>query len=463
MPLYKVVNAAIVDSYEDIGKVQQLYSHWAARGYKKLNNETLHSGIRRVLLKINHSTNTATLPVDFKGERFVGIINEYGQKVPFKPAANLVNDKSIEDIDCVDKCEKCNQDKSICSELTVTEDTVLVTINDAVYEQTIIKKLYPDGSYYLETKIPVWDYDSEAVTYVINKEYITSIDLKPCGCIDNTESNVEKLKCYCYDIYCKYYTQCCAPDIDMGVYRIFEEVGVVQLSKDIPYDKLYLEYDGFLPKKNGQYQIPEVAFETLVEWVKFKAVDGKKNISTTEKQWRFERYKLERSNMEKVRLKIPLSLIINAATLIPKFDVGYAFDLMHTCPTGTTIRQSVSAISQTVTTETGSSSSSSSSSSTDDCGNAAPAVCPCPSKGLVPFTLAVISSNAQGVPQPDSTTYQNNALIGAIGLDTIVVNNANETEIKGDFTFDSVTGTINRSPNIWFAGDVLVAKFSKFI
>lgn len=47
-------------------------------------------------------------------------------------------------------------------------------------------------------------------------------------------------------------------------------------------------------------------------------------------------------------------------------------------------------------------------------------------------------------------TYQNAALIGATGVEVIVVNNGNETE-GVDFTFNSGTGTVTRN-NAWYAG-----------
>ncbi len=311
VPLYKAVAAAIVDSFEDIGRVQQMYSHWAARKLKELNRQVLKTGRRNAILTVNRSTNTATLPSDCGGEILVWVIVD-GKKIRLKLRNDLVDTKNVNEIPCVDKCEKCNQDKGICNDLTITEETVLVTINDTVQEQTIIKKLYPDGSYYLETRIPIWDITSETIIYTTTKQFIAALDLKPCGCIDDTPENIETIKSCCYDVYCQYYAPCDNSCIEnYGGFKIFDETGLIQFDRVGKFTKVYIEYDGFMPKKNGQYQIPEVAFETIVEWIKFRNVDGKRSSPNVDKKWRFDMYSIARGNMEKEIGRISLSQIFN--------------------------------------------------------------------------------------------------------------------------------------------------------
>lgn len=446
VPLMRVVSAAILDSKEDIGKTQELYLHWASRGLKKLNREVLKMGKQKVTLVVNRSTNTATLPPDFHEESFIGVmVND--KKIPLKLRPDLVDTKNIQDIPCEDSCPRCKQDKAICEDLTVTEDIVLVTVNGIVAQQTVIKKLYPNGNYYLETKIPVWDIDSAGIIYTTTKEFITAFDMKPCGCIDTTPANIEKIKCCCPDVYCSHFAPCdnsCV--VDYGGYRIFEETGLIQFDAVGKFTQVYMEYWGFMPKKNGQYQVPEVAFETLVEWTKFKDIDGKRNIPNNDKQWRWNRYRMERSNMEKILGRISLGQIIQSIGLIPKFDleapITECFISQATTPTVAV--------------------------ATTSCDPA-----PCPpqvivspplpgEKKLTPFQLAVIAGIGSG-PTAGLTTYQSGALIGATNVDYIIVNNTIETIKGGQFTFDSVTGIIDRAPNVWFAGDVLIVPYTKLV
>lgn len=322
VPLYRVVAAAIVDTHEDIGKVEQVYSHWAARGLKKLEREVLKTTIRKVLLPINRNTNTATLPPDFEEETYVGLIIN-GKRVRLRPRANLVNADKIETIACENKCPRCDQDKAICEELTVTEDVELIDVNGIMSPKTVIKKLNPDGSYYLETTTPVWDIETEAVIYVTTKEYITTIDLKPCGCPEDTVENVEKIKCCCPDVYNSYYIPCDnSCDEKYGGYRILEGVGIIQL-ENVDADYLYMEYRGYLPKINGQYHVPEIAFETLVNYIKFKNVENRKSAPAWERLWTLEQYRRERGNMEKVQGRISLSAILSRIGITPRFDIDY--------------------------------------------------------------------------------------------------------------------------------------------
>lgn len=441
IPLYRCVAAAIVDSFEDIGRTQQIYSHWGARKLRELQRQSLRYGKRKVTLTVNRSTNTATLPPDFGEEFFVGII-ENGKKIELRRRQELVDEKNIEDIECEDKCEKCNQNKAICEDLTITEETVLVTINDSVQEQTVIKKLYPDGSYWLETRIPIWDIESETIIYTTTKEFITALDLKPCGCIDDTEENIEKIKCCCYEVYCQHYAPCdnsCTTDY--GGYNIFPETGLIQFDKIGTFSKVYIEYWGFMPKKNGQYMVPEVAFETIVEWIKFRNIDGRRSSPNVDKRWRWTMYETARKNMEKEMGRFSLGYIIEAVMSTPKFDLR-----SHVCDP----------VVSTVTTPV-------TSSTVDDCTSTTTATCP-PASGtkiFTPFSIAAVAGVGSG-PVVGTNVYQDNKLIGALGVNMIVVNNTPETIQANQFVLDTVAGTITRyqgdgvTANNWAAGDILI-------
>lgn len=65
---------------------------------------------------------------------------------------------------------------------------------------------------------------------------------------------------------------------------------------------------------------------------------------------------------------------------------------------------------------------------------------------------------ADGDMTAGETTFQNDDLIGATDLNYIIVNKIIEF-IDDDYTFDPVTGTIDRSPNEWFAGDKMVTPY----
>lgn len=476
VPLYRVVAAAIIDLHEDIGRLQQVSSHHAARGLKKLTRETLKTGLNRVTLPVNQNTNTATLPPDFDSEHFVGIINGKGFKVPLKVNNQIIAYKNIEDIPIPEVCPKCSQNKQICQDLTITEETSLVNVNGIMAQQTVIKKLEPDGSFYLETKIPVWDIGSSGIVYTTTKEFVTALDLKECGCIVESAENIEKIRCLCPDIYNCYYA-CCDNSCteDYGGYRIFEDTGLMYFDNPDGFEKVYLEYWGFMTKKNGQYQVPEVAFETLVEWIKYKWVQNKRNIPRWERKDQFDAYKMARSNMEKEIGRVDLAQIIQSIWLIPKFDVDYTPDMWcagsivsYATVNGSAAAKAAADAACLEAIEASAEVDSSTAGCNDE--PAAPVECPAPPCDPVktPFQLAKVAGVGDG-PTAGINTYQHNDLIGALDVAIINVNNTPETVLALQFTFNSTTGTVTRfqgdgvTANDWQDGDVLVINYAKIV
>lgn len=442
MPLHKIVADAMVDSYMDISQagVQQTFSHWCSRGLEKLTNEVLKTGIIKVLLPVNSNTHTAALPLGFKEETFVGEIRN-GKKYSIVLNSKITDEKGIETLECEDKCPKCNANKAICQDLQVTEDTVLVVINDSTYEQTIIKKLYPDGSYYLETTIPVLNLGTNTVEYTIQKEFIATISLKPCGCIEETETNIATIQTCCPDVYCCYFAPCCQTNSEAS-YRIFEDTGLIQL-KNFHSNQLYMEYRGFMAKKNGVWQVPRVCRETLVEYTKFKAIDGKPNIPLSVKNWRLDQYKRERSNMNKVLFRTSLSNIIFSSLRVPKFD--WYVEVENYCNTATTSIPVATVAS--------------------DCSTNNSTTCaPTANKTQLLFDYAGIVGIGNA-PLDGSNSYQNVKFKNAIGINFIIIQNQIYSLNKGEFEINTDDGIISlTNGNTFIAGDsLIVPTFSKLL
>jgi hypothetical protein len=445
IPLSKVVAASIIDVYGDIGMLEQRYSHWAARGLKKLYRESLPQKVHKVLLKVNVNTHTATLPLDFYNEIFTGYIGHNWHKVRLSPDTSLVDQKNIIDVPCEDKCEKCNQDKGVCNDLVVTEETNLIVINDTTYEQTIIKKLYPNGDYYLEKSTPVLNISTNTVQYVPEKEFIVNFDLKPCGCLEESNSNMTNLQTYCPDVYCNYYAPCnniCNKEFS---YNIFEDTGLIQLDARFPYDKIYLEYSGYIQKKNGQYMVPDVAFEALVEWNKYKAIWNKNNVSRWERQDQKNNYREERGNMQKILGRVRLSTLISAWNSLPKFDIDYKnWSSCFSLPANFQV-------SNTVISTNGNGNGS----SVTEIINNTTII------NRTAFVLSVKVDGQTGHPVAGQSTYQNNILRNATDLEYLFLAKQTFTKLDGDFTFDATTGTISIYPNVFTEGDSLIANYNK--
>ena len=71
---------------------------------------------------------------------------------------------------------------------------------------------------------------------------------------------------------------------------------------------------------------------------------------------------------------------------------------------------------------------------------------------------APIWKEADGDMVVSQTDFQHNDLIGATEMNFIIVNKIIEF-INDDYTFDILTGTIDRSPNQWFAGDKMITPY----
>lgn len=445
--LSKVVSASIIDTYSDIGRTEQRNSHWAARGLRKLYAEALPNVKHKVWLPVSSNTHTATLPLDFYEETFVGFVDTRWHKVPIRLNNRLTDSVNIVDVPCESACPKCGQDTNICNDLVVTENVNLIVINDVTYEQTIIKKLYPNGDYYLETTTPVFDVIADDVIYARSKEFIAAFDLKPCGCLDTTPLNTSNLQTHCPDIYCNYFapcdTTCCT---DYGGYKIFEESGLIQMDQRYPFEKVYLEYNGYISKINGQYYVPMVAFETLVEWTKWKEIANKRNMTRWERMDQFESYKRERANMEKVLGRIPLSFITQSINSLPKFDIDYNWYDWYGCfSCSTPAPTSITTSSTSVNPATG-----------ECCVTNVTTIV-----NRTGFVLNVKVDGNTGSPVAGATSYQNNVLINATDLVYCILAKQILTIKDGDMTFDASTGTISIAPNIFIFGDTLIAHYNK--
>lgn len=443
VPLSSVVKASIIDQYGDIGRTEQRYSHWAARMLKKLYMESLPKIKHKSLLHVNSNTFTATLPLDFYKETFIGGIDQKWNKRRIDLNTDLVDSKNILDVPCEDACPKCKQNMNICNDLVITEQKNLIVIGSNTYEQTIIKKLYPNGDYYLETTTPLQDINNvNNVTYSITKEFIANFDLKPCGCLDTTPNNIVTLQTYCPDIYCNYYSTCDnACGSNYGGYRIFEESGLIQFNNNFPFDKVYIEYDGFIAKKNGQYMVPYVAFETLVEGVKLKSIADRPNVPLSVIQYHEIKYGKERANMIKNMTKVSINMFLRAAAQLPKFDIDYNNDWYGCFSAPSNFQDSFPQVSNN--------------NNSTVINNNTTYI------NRTSFVLNVKVDGNPGSPVANTSVYQNNILKGGTDLDYLFLAKQILTIKDNDFVFDNVAGTIDISPNTFQANDTLIANYNK--
>lgn len=433
-PLSRVVAAAAVDKYEDFESVQHRYFHWGARGLKLLADQMLKRETRVALLRVNRMTMTAALPcgLDELGPIFVGVINSRGERVPLH-SNNALVDLSGLVLPKEETCSKCSQNKKACEELRVSEETTFVEIGGRSYEQVSIKKMQADGSYYLETRIPFVNQQTGDVDYISDKQFIAKLELEDCGCVKPTPENRKIIQCACPDVYYKYFAPCIQTcDNDYGEYKLLPERGFIQFSSRYKFDHVYIEYVDFLSKINGQYFVPEVAFETLVEWIKWRSIKDRKGVERWEKLDQQTAFETARSDMYIVSNRISLRHIIEVTERLPNFDIDWR-------------RRSDCFCTQS------------------ERGNItlAPAG-PIDEKNRTRFNLSRIVGLQSDSPLADTSIWIHPSLRDA-EVEYMIVNNIPVTRISGDFTFDPVQGRIDWSPNKFNTGDVVIIPNIKIV
>lgn len=450
VPLLKAVRASIVDVHGNITELQEKHSFWAARGLRKMQREVLKVGKTKILLPINRNTMTATMPLDFGTDIFVGAIVN-GKKVQMKASGKFADVCNIQEVPLEDACTSCGQDKTICEDLSITESVVLVVINGSAYENVTVKKMYPNGDYYLEKSF--WYQDIEtgaAVQAPLQREFITNFGLNPCGCIGKTPENIQKLQTHCYDCYCCNYAEC-SRDISSYEYAIMEDTGLIQVEYNYPYDFIYLEYLGFMPKRNGQYMVPEVAFETIVEWTKWMAIKDKNGVE----RWRIKDaekyYTGARARMVQQLTRTSISRIISIFRSTPKFNLDYD-NSWYSCFDKNAINSLVSGVSGGASSP----GAGGGDSNTTIINNYPTTIINNPS-----YKLAVKTGNGPGHPVEGQTSYQNNLFIQATDIEFIFLAKQTLSKIDGDFTHDAATGTIQLTGLTFFNGDSLIVPYNK--
>ena len=455
VPLLKAVRASIVDVHGNITELQEKHSFWAARGLRKMQREVLKVGKTKILLPINRNTMTATMPLDFGADIFVGAIVN-GKKVQMKASGKFADVCNIQEVPLEDACTSCGQDKTICEDLSITESVVLVVINGSTYENVTVKKMYPNGDYYLEKSF--WYQDIEtgaAVQAPLQREFITNFGLNPCGCIGKTPENIQKLQTHCYDCYCCNYAEC-SRDISSYEYAIMEDTGLIQVEYNYPYDFIYLEYLGFMPKRNGQYMVPEVAFETIVEWTKWRAIKDKNGVE----RWRIKDaenyYNEARGRMVQQLTRTSISRIISIFRSTPKFNLDYD-NSWYSCFDKNAFQNTISLLNGA----TGGSASG---------GDNTTIINNYPTTIInnASYQLAVKTGNGSGHPVNNTDTYQNNLLVNATDVNFIIVAKQILSKIDGDFEFYPTAegvysaGTIKLlNGNKFFTPDSLIIPYNK--
>lgn len=304
--LKSVINATHIDMWDDAQVMRQRFEHWILRGWKKLNENILRFR-RSAFLKVDPNTHVAMLPKDFIEEDVVGYVNRGNLIVPFGLNANLAPAGYIVDPTLNNDCKcQCGGEGCLSADVKYELFTEEVVIDGNTYVKTIKKMILPDGRYLQETTQPVATYDEQqnmTVEMQTSTKELCQVQVKDCGCVLNTQENLASLcSCGCTCIFrgCDDLENAYPINHTFdGYYNVYRDLGIIQLNPTFCYDKLFTRYKGGLPVINGQYAVPEEAFEALVAFARMKYYENRRDAGAfrgeSNQKWKDERKELLRN------------------------------------------------------------------------------------------------------------------------------------------------------------------------
>lgn len=307
----EIVKAALSDIYDDNQVGYERYEFLAIRGWRELNLFVIKSQ-RKVFLNVDPTTNTVSLPYDFIRYSFIGYIDACGERVPLSFNPDLANSLQKAACDC-----HCGCVSSLCREVKYDLAEEIVTIEGTPYTKTVKRMIFKD-CFIEESKIPIAVYDEvegepvlQEVKFETEIKQLCRLDVKPCGCIESSTENINKLRaCGCTSLCCGVHNES---------FNVFKDAGIIQLDGN-SIKKIYLEYYGDLPCVDGDYMVPEIAFEAIVAFAKWMAVEDKKGVSETVITRKYNRWISARKNLRKAKNTSTISRIIKALTSLPSFS-----------------------------------------------------------------------------------------------------------------------------------------------
>lgn len=308
----EIVKAALSDIYDDQQVHYERFEFLAIRGWRELNLFVIKS-VKKVFLTVDPTTNTVSLPPDFIRYSFIGYINHCDERVPLDFNPDIANNLDKPSCDC-----KCGCANPLCKEIKydLAEETIIIGGNP--YTKTV-KRMILKNSYIEESSIPVPVYENvggvatiTSVKYETSSKELCALEVKPCGCLESTTRNVRNLTaCGCASLCCNAHSE---------EFNIFPEARIIQIHNNT-LRKIYLEYYGDLPCLDGEYLVPEIAFEAIVAWIKWMAVEDKRGISETAIRRKYDRWIAARKNLRKIKHGSTINNIINALTSLPSFAI----------------------------------------------------------------------------------------------------------------------------------------------
>ena len=346
-------------------------------------------------------------------------------------------------------CTNCDHMDCMCPTVGDNISSIDIEIEGEVYTNKINSRVLKNGEVVEEKYEWVAAYDNNGTfleaKLVESQTTKCKVDVKACGCVIDSEENSEKLtKCGCVNDYCAPYLRHRYPSVynKFGYYKKDDVNRKIHLF-DCHGKKSKLKQAIVVYQSNGaDMLVPEYAEQALIALLDWTAKQYSPMYNYNDRIEAKRYYARMKNQMIRYLNPINFEVVVHGDNAITFSQAHgnrnwWGMNGENNSHSGnnfpTIVQQApVTQITNTTIIQQGSKYAS---------------------------LTAKVDGNT-GSPVAGQNTWQNNSLIGATELEIIFVNKNPETEIDGDFSLNSTTGTITRN-NVWFTGDTLVIQTFK--
>ena len=283
-----------------------LYETYLTTVYNELRLDIKSKSVMKKFY-INKDTNSLPIPNDCLLLEAVGYENEHGVVIPMWYNNKIPLDLLFSNTkNCA--CNTCGGEHEYCGVIgNINEESEEVNINGINYTKTIKTTTLLDGTVIVTSDIPtlVNNEGVLSVEIVHTQEEMCKIDLLPCGCVDNTPDNKEKIT--------KFNCSCCELDTNCGTYnryipkdrgyRLDMNEEQIILDRTYPLDYIVLRYVTNI-KSAKDYRIPLLAMEAMIYGIVYYANSFNLKLSMNERALGGNAYNMYQAEKKKLSKRI---------------------------------------------------------------------------------------------------------------------------------------------------------------
>jgi hypothetical protein len=333
MRLSDVVSSFCLSSFNDKRKHYNNYLEHAKWIWKKFFWNTIWA-IKSKYVKVDKTVYPYRIPIPKGMVRFINITveDERGNLRELWYDQNM-NTLTVPNIS-KPACSVCGQVDELADCLrSVTVTTRDIVIGGQTFTERIWNELCKNGDVQEIRETPTQDFIDTRnwnVTYVINRRTISTLAIKPCGCIVNSPENILKIVEEC---------KCGTPLFNMSVpvlaepYQQFGKIkitdGYIYMKGNVP-DSVILAWQTNGEDCDAEIMVPEFAVDYMHFGMRWRANALSINVP-------FQIEKRSRINFEQMELDLSAFLdpirveeFMNSQMAIPKWG-GVSSDLLEWC------------------------------------------------------------------------------------------------------------------------------------